>query len=136
MNILLTSDATPLPSGKITMDEASWITSLMSVGASISIVVFGFMTNKFGRKIPLFLIGIPMIVSEITVVRVIRDNFQLIFVSGAMAARLVCSKYILFVRIKGDRGVCRRLWLYGGPNIFHRNWRRAVIDLNVFVCSL
>lgn len=62
MNILLTSGDTPLPSGKITMEEASWITSLLSVGALICNIVFGYISNNFGRKIPLLVISIPMIV--------------------------------------------------------------------------
>lgn len=65
MTVLLTSDDTPLPSGKMTMDEVSWVVSLLSVGAIFSNVVFGFVANHFGRKISLFLIGIPMIVSWI-----------------------------------------------------------------------
>lgn len=32
--ILLTSDETPLPSGKISMDDASWIASLYYVGGN------------------------------------------------------------------------------------------------------
>lgn len=62
MTILLTSDDTPLPSGKITMEEASWVNSLLSVGAIFSNIVFGFLAKQFGRKISLFLLGIPMIV--------------------------------------------------------------------------
>lgn len=34
-NILLTSDKTPLPGGKISMDEASWIASLIYVGGNV-----------------------------------------------------------------------------------------------------
>lgn len=61
--ILLTSDETPLPSGKISMDEASWIASLICVGGLIGNIMFGFITSKFGRKIPLIFITIPTIVS-------------------------------------------------------------------------
>lgn len=65
MTILLTSDDTPLPSGKISMEEATTVTSFLSVGAIFSNIVFGFLANKFGRKISLFLLGIPMIVRSI-----------------------------------------------------------------------
>lgn len=34
-NILLMSDETPLPSGKISMEEASWIASLIYIGGDI-----------------------------------------------------------------------------------------------------
>lgn len=61
---LLTSDDTPLPSGKIDMDEASWIASLLCVGGLIGNVLFGFIANKFGRKKPLLAISIPIVVSN------------------------------------------------------------------------
>lgn len=63
MNILLMSDESPLPSGKISMEEATWITSLLQVGALICNIVFGYISNNYGRKIPLLVISIPMIVS-------------------------------------------------------------------------
>lgn len=57
------SNDSPLPTGKIDMDEASWIASLICVGGIVGNVIFGYIANKFGRKIPLLLIPIPMIVS-------------------------------------------------------------------------
>lgn len=57
--ILLTSDETPLPSGKITMEEASWIASFICVGGVTGNIFFGFITNMFGRKWPLIIIAIP-----------------------------------------------------------------------------
>ncbi|XP_055298714.1 facilitated trehalose transporter Tret1-like [Sitodiplosis mosellana] len=61
--VLLTSDETPLPSGKITMDEASWIASLICFGALIGNILFGIITSKFGRKIPLIILTIPTVIS-------------------------------------------------------------------------
>ncbi|XP_055302945.1 facilitated trehalose transporter Tret1-like [Sitodiplosis mosellana] len=61
--ILLKSDETPLPSGKITMEEASWITSLLCVGGLIGNILFGYITNRFGRKIPLLFLAIPTVIS-------------------------------------------------------------------------
>lgn len=66
--ILLTSDDTPLPSGKISMDEASWIASLLCVGGFIGNFSFGFITNVFGRKLPLISISIPGVVSWLLIV--------------------------------------------------------------------
>lgn len=60
---LLETDETPLPSGKITVEEASWIASLLSIGCLFG-NVFGYVTNKFGRKVTLIFISIPTIVSE------------------------------------------------------------------------
>lgn len=62
--ILLTSNETPLPSGPITMEQASWVASYICVGALFGNMFFGFITNKFGRKIPLIIIAIPTIVRD------------------------------------------------------------------------
>lgn len=62
--LLLTSDLTPLPSGKITIEEASWIVSILRVGGLFGNIFFGYITSKFGRKIPLIVITVPTIVSE------------------------------------------------------------------------
>ena len=61
--ILLMSDETPLPSGKITIEEASWVVSLAYLGGVFGNIVFGFITNRFGRKWPLIIATIPIIVS-------------------------------------------------------------------------
>lgn len=61
---LLLSDETPLPSGKITFEEASWVASMMSIGSLIGNVVNGYLTNKYGRKMVLIFIAIPTIVSN------------------------------------------------------------------------
>lgn len=60
--VLLTSSDSPLPSGQISMEEASWIASLLCIGGLAGNIFFGFITNAFGRKIPLILISIPAMV--------------------------------------------------------------------------
>lgn len=62
--LVLMSDETPLASGKITMDEASWIASLWCIGGLIGNPIFGFITNNYGRKMPLVFLAVPAIVSE------------------------------------------------------------------------
>lgn len=62
--ILLTSNETPFPSGPITMEEASWVACLMPLGCLFGNICFGYITNKFGRKLPLILITVPIIVSK------------------------------------------------------------------------
>lgn len=62
--VLLTSEETPLRSGVINMDEASWIASLLCLGCFFGNILFGYITNKFGRKWPLIIITIPTIVSK------------------------------------------------------------------------
>lgn len=63
----LISNETPLSSGKMTMDEATLMTSLLYVGALTGNIFFGYITDKCGRKLLLIVMAIPMIVS---------DNFQ------------------------------------------------------------
>lgn len=59
---LFKSDASPLDSGKITTDEESWISSLSAFGAIGFVLVYGWISEKFGRKIAILLIGIPQTV--------------------------------------------------------------------------
>lgn len=61
--LILTSDDTPLASGKITMEQGSWIASLWCIGGLIGNPIFGIITNNFGRKVPLIFLTIPAIVS-------------------------------------------------------------------------
>lgn len=61
--ILLTSDETPLPSGKITLEESSWMLALLSIGNMLGNILFGYITNVFGRKVPCIFTAFPMIVS-------------------------------------------------------------------------
>lgn len=62
---LFSSDDSPLPTGKITLDEASWITSLQAAGMAIGSMFVGRLTNRYGRKWPLILLTIPSIVSAV-----------------------------------------------------------------------
>ncbi|KAG4071144.1 hypothetical protein HA402_003276 [Bradysia odoriphaga] len=61
--LLLTSDDSPLPSGKINIDEASWVVSLACLGGLVGNIIFGFATSTFGRKKPLIFLAIPSIIS-------------------------------------------------------------------------
>lgn len=60
---LLTSDQSPLPSGKITMEEGSWIASLICLGCLFGNIFFAIISNRFGRKWPLIILSIPFAVS-------------------------------------------------------------------------
>lgn len=63
--LLLTSEESPLRSGQISMEEASWVVSLYSLGLLFGTIIFQFTMNKFGRKLLLMALGIPSIVSTI-----------------------------------------------------------------------
>lgn len=62
--MILKSDKSPLPTGKITVEEASWVASLVNAGGVFGTLFFGPITNKFGRKNPLIVITGPTIVSH------------------------------------------------------------------------
>ncbi len=59
---LLESNETPLSAGKLTEAETTWISSMMPIGSTVGTLVFGFIANKFGRKIPLIALLVPSIV--------------------------------------------------------------------------
>lgn len=61
---LFKSENSPLASGSITNDEESWISSLAAFGAMGFTLVFGWLSEKFGRKTAILLIGIPQTVSD------------------------------------------------------------------------
>lgn len=62
---LLTSDKSPLPTGQITLAQASWITSLKSIGMILGCAIAGILAKKFGRKWPLTVLAIPAIVRQL-----------------------------------------------------------------------
>lgn len=63
---LFKSDETPLTSGKITLEEESWISSLTAFGAIGFTLMYGYVSEKFGRKSAILLIGIPQTVSDVS----------------------------------------------------------------------
>lgn len=62
---LLSSDANPLPIGKLDINHISWIASLLSLGGLFGNILFGFITNRFGRKLPLQFAALLIIVCKI-----------------------------------------------------------------------
>lgn len=60
--VLLLSNESPLPTGKVSKQEASWIVGFICVGGFIGNLLFGYITERFGRKKPLLVIAIPGIV--------------------------------------------------------------------------
>jgi MFS family permease len=59
---LFKSDNSPLKNGRITEEEESWISSLSAFGAIGFVLIFGWISEKFGRKVAILLIGIPQTV--------------------------------------------------------------------------
>lgn len=60
--LLLISDDSPLPSGKIDLEEASWVAAVISAAGLFGNILFGFITNSYGRKWPLIFLSVPVIV--------------------------------------------------------------------------
>lgn len=59
---LLQSDDSPLQSGKLTIEEASWIGSISSIGSVVGTIYFGLMSIYFGCKKTLVFCGFPVAV--------------------------------------------------------------------------
>lgn len=62
--VVLISDETPLPSGKMTLSQAGWMMSLCYFGGFFGTFFFGYVTNHFGRKWPIFFTTTLSIVSD------------------------------------------------------------------------
>lgn len=80
MQLVLESDESPLPSGKISVDEYSSIVSLLPIGGLIGNVFWGLITNRFGRKRPLIIVTAPTIVrhNELNLKKSIIEGGQII----------------------------------------------------------
>ncbi|XP_063700202.1 facilitated trehalose transporter Tret1-like [Culicoides brevitarsis] len=65
---ILQSDATPLHGGPLTNEQMSWIGALMSPGGLVGTILYGWMCDKFGRRISGFTITIPHIASWIFII--------------------------------------------------------------------
>lgn len=59
---LLTSSDSPLPSGPMTLFEASWIGSILCIGGAIGTIGYGWFAEVVGRKKAMLSIFIPTVV--------------------------------------------------------------------------
>lgn len=59
---VLNSTDTPLISGPLNEYQLSWVVSLLCVGGLIGNIFFGCINNRWGRKLPLLAIALPMTV--------------------------------------------------------------------------
>lgn len=57
------SDESPLPTGRVQMDEIAWIASILGIGGLIGTVVVGWLAERVGRKSSLLAMAVPQIVS-------------------------------------------------------------------------
>lgn len=61
---LLRSEETPLPSGALTLFQASCIGSILCIGGAVGQVLFGWIADKYGRKPAMLLTSVPCVVSS------------------------------------------------------------------------
>lgn len=90
---LLISDESPLPSGKLTVDQASWVASLLQIGGLIGNSYFGYITNNFGRKWPLLFTTIPMILS--TLLFWFGQNVYYLYASRLIGGLFIVGGYVI-----------------------------------------
>ncbi|XP_065084145.1 facilitated trehalose transporter Tret1-like [Ochlerotatus camptorhynchus] len=69
---ILQSTDSPLPSGPISSDEASWIGAFLCIGGFVGNIVSGWMADRFGRKLTACLAAIPQIIAWVLVL--VADN--------------------------------------------------------------
>lgn len=62
MFILYDSDNSPLPSGRVQINELAWIGSMLGIGGLAGTVVIGWLTDRIGRKHSLIAMAVPLIV--------------------------------------------------------------------------
>lgn len=60
---LLGSENTPLES-PVTIDQASWVGSLIGLGALTGNIIFGLLLDRLGRKLCMYFLAIPNIVGS------------------------------------------------------------------------
>lgn len=148
--ILLTSDDSPLVGGKITMEEASSVASFVPLGihmakkrishsnfskflslsgALFGNFLFGFITNKCGRKKILILLAIPAIVcfTHSIVWAYFRMEYWKFWVFlDFMDANFVCPKCFIFVCFAAVKWHRWQWNFYNRSVIFIRNIRYQV----------
>lgn len=60
---ILLTDESPLTSGALTVEESSWVSSILCIGGLIGTILFGWMIDRFGRRMSGLLCAIPLIAS-------------------------------------------------------------------------
>nr|CAD7452340.1 unnamed protein product [Timema tahoe] len=95
---LLMTDATPLGSGPMSEEEASWVGSLICLGALITTPLYGILQDRWGRKMAGYLVATLYVISWVLIL--LADNTALILVSrfiagtGSSGTLVLCSSYV------------------------------------------
>lgn len=62
---LLQSDKTPLETGALTIEDVSWIGSIVSIGALMGNLLIGYLVKIIGSRNSVCLLGVPQMVMQI-----------------------------------------------------------------------
>uniref|UniRef100_A0A336MU94 CSON006792 protein n=1 Tax=Culicoides sonorensis TaxID=179676 RepID=A0A336MU94_CULSO len=108
---ILQSHKTPLRNGPLNDDQISWIGSLICVGAVLGTLIFGWICNKFGRKISIICLSFPQLVSWILILIGTDVNYLYFarFVAGLTAGGVFIAiplyiSEIADTRVRGSLG--------------------------------
>lgn len=64
---LLMSSESPLPSGPISLFEASWIGSIICIGGALGTIIYGWVAEVVGRKFSMMTTFVPTIVLSLSI---------------------------------------------------------------------
>uniref|UniRef100_A0A1B0CNS5 Putative facilitated trehalose transporter tret1 n=1 Tax=Lutzomyia longipalpis TaxID=7200 RepID=A0A1B0CNS5_LUTLO len=94
----LLSPQSPLPSGPISIDEASWVSSILYLAGIIGTIVFGWLVDRIGRKYSVYIGTIPNIIAWLLIP--LANNVIYLYISrvfSGIAAGAVFVTVPLFV---------------------------------------
>lgn len=95
---LLQSEDTPLESGPITVEQTSWLGSLMPLGAVVGTFLYGFIAGWFGIRWTMMLLCIPSLIFWLGIIfgTTIEHLLLVRFIAGLTAGGInVCSPLFL-----------------------------------------
>lgn len=104
----LLNDTTSPLGRAITVQEASWISSLVTVGGFLGPFIYGYIAKKFGKKITLLLVGLPYMTSSLIIAfaKMVEFLYVARFLTGiAMGgAFTTATNYVIELTNKNNRG--------------------------------
>lgn len=65
---ILQAENSPLATGPLTIEQTSWVGSLICAGGIVGNYIYSYLSNRFGRKFALNLLGFPQICFWLTVI--------------------------------------------------------------------
>lgn len=111
---ILSSAESPLPSGPLTTQEVSLVNSIMALGGMVGAVIFGWVSDRFGRKWPLVVGMIPQAIAFVLIATAQNTMFLYCsrFLSGLSGGALFVLAPIYVSEISENRLVLPYLWLF------------------------